>query len=114
MGSSLPFPIHYCFPIISKPVVIVNRMTYTFHQRCCKLEMKMFTTPPKMVYDDTGQLVEVILSAQEYLHFLHFLTKEADWETLPPHFQDAIDQLLIDEVRAEKETAVSLESILDK
>ena len=72
----------------------------------------MFATPPKMVYDASGQLIEVILSAQEYLHYLHFLTKEADWETLPAHLQDAIDQMLIDEVRDEKDTAVSLESIL--
>lgn len=72
----------------------------------------MFTNPPKMVYDDTGQLVEVILSAKEYGHYLRFLMKEADWEMLPAHFQDAIDRLLIDEVRQEKDTAVSLESIL--
>jgi hypothetical protein len=78
------------------------------------METNMFTTPPKMVYDDTGQLVEVILSAREYLHYLHFLTKEADWETLPPHLQDAIDELLIGEVRDEKETAVPLEAILGR
>ncbi|MCB8943428.1 MAG: hypothetical protein H6658_06710 [Ardenticatenaceae bacterium] len=72
----------------------------------------MFTNPPKMVYDDAGQLVEVILSAEEYLHFLRFLGKEADWENLPAYLQDAIDQLLIDEIRQEKDTAVSLESIL--
>ena len=83
-----------------------------FMKDAAKMEIKMFTTPPKMVYDDTRQLVEVILSAQEYLHFLHFLTKEADWETLPPHLQDAIDQLLVDEVRVEKDTAVSLHPVL--
>jgi hypothetical protein len=37
---------------------------------------------------------------------------EADWETLPAHLQDAIDRLLIDDVRTEKETAVDLSAVL--
>ena len=72
----------------------------------------MLATPPKMVYDDKGHLVEVILSAKEYIHYLRTLAQDTDWEALPPHIQDTLDQLLIDEVRAEKGTAVPLESIL--
>lgn len=72
----------------------------------------MFANPPKMVYDDKGQLVEVILSAEEYISYLRSVTKDVDWETLPPHVQDAVDQLLINEVRSEKESALSLDAIL--
>ncbi len=72
----------------------------------------MFATSPKMVYDETGQLIEVILSAKDYIRYLRSLAEGRDWESLPHHIQDAIDQSLIDEVRLEKETAVSLESVL--
>ena len=68
--------------------------------------------PPKLVYDDTGRLVEVILSAEDFIDYLRSLAAESDWETLPKHLQDAIDRMLIDEVRAEKETALDLEAIL--
>lgn len=72
----------------------------------------MYATPPKMVYDDRGQLIEVILSAKDYFRYLRTLTEGDDWENLPPYIQDAVDQFLIAEVRSEKETAVSLESVL--
>lgn len=74
----------------------------------------LMQTPPKLVYDDTGHLVEVIVSAKDYLSFLRQLLAEADWELLPPHLQDAVDRLLIDEVRAEKAEAVELSLILDE
>ena len=61
--------------------------------------------PPKMVYDQHGQLVEVILTAEDFRAYLRTVLAEADWETLPPHLQDAIDLLLVDEVRHEKEQA---------
>ena len=61
--------------------------------------------PPKMVYDQHGQLVEVILAAEDFRAYLRTVLAEADWETLPPHLQDAIDLLLVDEVRQEKEQA---------
>ena len=74
--------------------------------------MVLMENPPKLVYDDAGHLIEVILSADDYLAYLRGLAAEADWETLPPHLQDAIDRLLIDEVRSEKEDAVDLETLL--
>jgi hypothetical protein len=43
---------------------------------------------------------------------LRSLAAEEEWETLPEHLQDAIDRLLIDEVRFEKETALDLETVL--
>jgi len=67
---------------------------------------------PKMVYDDAGRLIEVILPVEDYLAYLRSVMAEADWETLPDHIQDAIDRLLIDDVRAEKETAVDLDVVL--
>jgi hypothetical protein len=65
-----------------------------------------------MVYDNTGQLIEVILSAEDYLAYLRVVAAEADWEALPPHLQDAIDRFLIDDVRGERESAFDLESVL--
>ena len=67
--------------------------------------------PPKLVYDDTGCLVEVILSAEDFIDYLRSLAAESDWETLPEHLQDAIDRMLIDEVCAEKATALNLEAL---
>ncbi len=74
--------------------------------------MVLITNPPKMVYDDSGQLVEVILSADDYRAYLRDLASESDWEALPEFLQDAIDRMLIDEVRHEKELAVDLEDVL--
>jgi len=68
--------------------------------------------PPKMVYDQHGQLVEVILAAEDFRAYLRTVLAEADWETLPPHLQDAIDLLLVDEVRQEKEQARDFDEVL--
>ena len=68
--------------------------------------------PPKMVYDQLGRLVEVILTAEDFRNYLRAVLAEADWETLPPHVQDAVDLLLIDEVRHEKGHARDLAVIL--
>ena len=73
--------------------------------------MGAIANPPKMVYDETGQLIEVILSAEDYLTYLRTVARDSDWETLPPHLQDAIDRMLIDEVRAEKATASDLAAV---
>lgn len=70
------------------------------------------TTPPKMVYDEMGQLVEVILNAKDFKAYLRSISSEADWETLPSYLQDVIDQLLIDEVRSEKDGAFDLDAVL--
>ncbi len=61
--------------------------------------MVIMANPPKLVYNDEGRLIEVILSAEDYLAYLRGVMAEEDWETLPPHLQDAIDLMLIDEVR---------------
>ena len=74
--------------------------------------MIFIENPPKLVYDDSGQLIEVILSAEDYLAYLQSLATEADWEALPPHLQDAIDRFLVDEVRSEKGDAIDLETLL--
>lgn len=72
----------------------------------------LMTTPPKLVYNDAGQLVEVILTAADFRAYLRILADEVDWVSLPVHLQDAVDRLLIDEVRLEKDEAVSLEDLL--
>jgi hypothetical protein len=65
-----------------------------------------------MVYDEAGHLVEVIVSAEDFLAYLRSVQMESDWDTLSEHVQDAIDRMLIDEVRAEKETALDLDAVL--
>lgn len=74
--------------------------------------MSLIQAPPKMVYDNGGDLVEVILSADDFRTYLRTLMAQADWETLPHHLQDAIARLLIDEVRNEKPQALALETVL--
>lgn len=73
--------------------------------------MLVISSPPKMVYDDAGHLIEVILSADDYRKYLRAVASEADWETLPSYIQDAIDQMLIDEARKEKAFAVDFDSL---
>jgi hypothetical protein len=67
---------------------------------------------PKMVYDENGRLVEVILAAEDFSTYLRWLARQVDWESLPEPLQDAIDRLLIDEVRGEKGAARDLDSVL--
>ena len=74
--------------------------------------MVLMANPPKLVYDDEGRLVEVILSAEDYLAYLRGVAAEEDWETLPVHLQDAIDRMLIDEVRLADEETFDLDALL--
>jgi hypothetical protein len=74
--------------------------------------MVIMANPPKLVYNDEGRLIEVILSAEDYLAYLRDVMAEEDWETLPPHLQDAIDRMLIDEVRMADEETFDLEALL--
>lgn len=74
--------------------------------------MVFIKRPPKLVYDDSGRLVEVIVAADDFVAYLRALLAEEDWENLPEHLQDAVDRLLIDEVRAEKDAALDLEAVL--
>jgi hypothetical protein len=68
--------------------------------------------PPKLVYEDDGRLIEVILSVEDYLTYLRGVTAEEDWESLPAHLQDAIDRMLIDEVRSANEETFDLGALL--
>jgi hypothetical protein len=74
--------------------------------------MVIMTNPPKLVYNDEGRLIEVILSAEDYLAYLRGVAADEDWESLPPHLQDAIDRMLIDEVRTADEDTFDLEVLL--
>lgn len=74
--------------------------------------MVIMTNPTKLVYDDDGILIEVILSAEDYLAYLRGLAAEEDWESLPSHLQDAIDRMLIDDVRHEDKETYDLEALL--
>ncbi len=74
--------------------------------------MVLIKNPPKLVYDDSGRLVEVILSAEDFTAYIRSLMAEEDWETLPEHLRDAVDRLLIDDVRNEKKNAFDLDAVL--
>ncbi len=74
--------------------------------------MILIEHPPKMVYNEQGHLIEVILSANDFRAYLNSLRKENDWDPLPKHLQDAIDIMLIDEVRSEKASARDLNAVL--
>ena len=52
------------------------------------------------------------IEGEDFLAYLRSLAAEADWETLPEHLQDAIDRILIDEVRSERAEALDLDTIL--
>ena len=71
-------------------------------------------SPPRFVQNERGDLVEVILSYEDYKSFLRVLAAHADWETLPPHLQDAIDRLLAEEAKAEAGTARRLRDLLSE
>jgi hypothetical protein len=68
--------------------------------------------PPRFVSDATGRAVEVVLSYSEYQELLRLLARHADWETLPPHLQDAIDNVLADDALAEEGTPIPLRQSL--
>jgi hypothetical protein len=67
-----------------------------------------FHIPPKMVHNDQGEIVEVILSYDDYKTFLRFLANYVDWELLPSYLQDAVHHLLAEEARAESGESIPL------
>lgn len=71
-----------------------------------------FRYPPRLIYDEHGQIAGIILAYSDYQTFLRILAKYADWEMLPPYLQDAIDNLLADEAEAEGEAARPLREVL--
>ena len=56
---------------------------------------------PKWVYDDSGEIIEVILGYDDFKTLLQKIARETDWETLPLHLQDAVDALLMEEANEE-------------
>ena len=70
------------------------------------------SAPPRLVSDEKGQIVEVILGYEEYRNLLRLLAKHADWDTLSPPIQDAIDNFLADEAMAEEGEAIPLRQAL--
>jgi hypothetical protein len=77
-----------------------------------KETISAFYVPPKMVPNDRGETVEVILSYNEYRAFLRFLADYVDWASLPGYLQDAIDHLLAEEARAEPGEPIPLHEAL--
>lgn len=68
--------------------------------------------PPRTIHNASGKLEGVILDYQEYQRLLRLLARYADWEELPPHLQDAIDNMLADEAESEGGEARPLEEFL--
>lgn len=74
------------------------------HVKASTMKVPIPTTmayPPRIIQDERGEVVGVVLSQDDYRLFLRVLASHADWEALPPHFQDAIDNMLADEALAE-------------
>ncbi|MDR7420653.1 MAG: hypothetical protein QN178_17270 [Armatimonadota bacterium] len=67
---------------------------------------------PRFVQDDQGRIVEVILSYDDYARLLRVLAEHADWETLPPHLQDAIDGVLAADAATEGGSPKPLREVL--
>lgn len=68
--------------------------------------------PPRFVQNDQGDVVEVILSYEDYERFLRILAAHANWETLSPYLQDAIDRVLADDAKAEAGSPRPLRELL--
>ena len=67
---------------------------------------------PHVVHDAQGQAVGVILPYADYQALLRLLASDADWESLPPYMQDAIDNMLADEALAERGAPRPLRELL--
>ncbi len=68
---------------------------------------------PKMVFDENDELVEVIISATDFRMYLRSIVGDKPWDELPPSLQDAVDRLLIDDVRGERGEVVAMGQVLD-
>ena len=67
---------------------------------------------PKWVYDDSGEVIEVILGYDDFKTLLQKVARETDWETLPPHLQDAVDTMLMEEANEENSETRPLRDLL--
>lgn len=70
--------------------------------------------PPRMIYNESGEIVGTILAYADYQTFLRVIAKNADWEKLPRYLQDAIDNMLADEAEDEGGEARPLRELLAK
>lgn len=67
---------------------------------------------PKWVYDDSGEVIEVILGYDDFKTLIQKVARETDWETLPLHLQDAVDAMLMDEANEENSETRPLRDLL--
>ena len=67
---------------------------------------------PKWVYDDSGEVIEVILGYDDFKTLLQKVARETDWETLPLHLQDAVDTMLMEEANEENSETRPLRDLL--
>lgn len=70
------------------------------------------TFSPRTIYDSSGNLEGVILGYHEYRALLRLLAESVDWEDLPDHLQDAIDNVLADDAETEDASPIPLSSII--
>ena len=70
------------------------------------------SVPPRTIHDEKGAVVGVILAVSDYSRFVHLLAERSDWDDLPAHLQDAVDNLLADEAEAEGGEPRALHDIL--
>ncbi len=68
--------------------------------------------PPRMIYNENGEIVGTILAYADYQTYLRILAQNADWEKLPRYLQDAIDNMLADEAEAERGETRPLRELL--
>jgi hypothetical protein len=68
--------------------------------------------PPKMVFDARGELIEVIVSAEDFRVYVSAVLSDTPWDELPEHWQDAVDRLMIEDVLDERGDAVDLDSLV--
>ena len=67
---------------------------------------------PEWVYDDSGEVIEVILGYDDFKILIQKVARETDWETLPPNLQDAVDAMLMDEASEENSETRPLRDLL--
>lgn len=70
------------------------------------------TFSPRTIHDSSGKLEGVILDYSEYRALLRLLAESVDWEELPEHLQDAIDNMMADDAEAEDASPIPLSSII--
>ena len=73
---------------------------------------KQLFHPPRFVQNEHGEIVEVIVSYDDYRHFLRSLAAHADWETLPSYLQDAVDHLLAEDAKTDTGTSMPLRTVV--